>query len=125
MIGILTEPERQLISERTHGRVRPRRKRGVKLRRQPKLSADQIDHARKLIDTGDSPSTLLTSSTWRVSRFTERSRPESRGNYAVRYGICETTISTPLGLADDFSGIPYFDKSNSTELIMSLISCPA
>jgi hypothetical protein len=47
------------------------------------------------------------------------------GPYAERYGICEITISTPLGVADDLSGIPYFDRSNSTELIMSLISCPA
>src|SRR5271163_4196610 len=52
MIGLLAELERSLISERTRAGVKDAQRRGVKFGRKPKLSAKQIDHARKLIDGG-------------------------------------------------------------------------
>jgi DNA invertase Pin-like site-specific DNA recombinase len=52
MIGVLAELERSLISERTRAGVKDAQRRGVKFGRKPKLSAKQIDHARKLIDSG-------------------------------------------------------------------------
>ncbi len=52
MIGVLAEPEKSLISERTRAGVKASQRRGVKFGRKPKLSRQQIDHARKLIDEG-------------------------------------------------------------------------
>jgi DNA invertase Pin-like site-specific DNA recombinase len=52
MIGVLAELERSLISERTRAGVKAARGRGVKFGRKPKLSPQQIAHARKLIDEG-------------------------------------------------------------------------
>ena len=52
MIGVLAELEKSLISERTRAGVKAAQRRGVKFGRKPKLSQQQIDHARKLIDTG-------------------------------------------------------------------------
>lgn len=49
MIGVLAELERSLISERTHAGVRAARTRGVKFGPKPKLTRQQIEHARKLI----------------------------------------------------------------------------
>jgi DNA invertase Pin-like site-specific DNA recombinase len=55
MVGVLAELERSLISERTRaGRVAAMA-RGVKMGRKPKLSPQQIAHARKLIENGESP----------------------------------------------------------------------
>jgi DNA invertase Pin-like site-specific DNA recombinase len=48
MIGVLTS----LISERTRAGVKAAKGRGVKFGRKPKLTRQQIDHARKLIDGG-------------------------------------------------------------------------
>ena len=45
--------ERSLISERTRAGVKAAQRRGVKFGRKPKLTAQQITHARKLIDQGD------------------------------------------------------------------------
>ena len=53
MIGVLAELERSLISERTRAGVKAARGRGVKFGRKPKLTAQQIAHARKLIDGGE------------------------------------------------------------------------
>jgi DNA invertase Pin-like site-specific DNA recombinase len=53
MIGVLAELERSLISERTRAGVKVAQHRGVKFGRKVKLSAEQIDHARKLIDKGE------------------------------------------------------------------------
>ena len=53
MIGVLAELERSLISERTRAGVKDAHRRGVKFGRKPKLSPQQIDHARKLIDAGE------------------------------------------------------------------------
>ena len=53
MIGVLAELERSLISERTRAGVKDAQRRGVKFGRKPKLTSQQIAHARKLIDNGD------------------------------------------------------------------------
>ncbi len=55
MVGVLAELERSLIHERTKAGREAERRRGVKLGRKPKLSPQQIAHARKLIDDGESP----------------------------------------------------------------------
>jgi DNA invertase Pin-like site-specific DNA recombinase len=54
MIGVLAELERSLITERTRAGVKSAQRRGVKFGRKPKLSAAQIEHARMLIDNGES-----------------------------------------------------------------------
>ncbi|MGC9970159.1 MAG: recombinase family protein [Bryobacteraceae bacterium] len=54
MIGVLAELERSLITERTRAGVKSAQRRGVKFGRKPKLTGQQIDHARKLIDEGES-----------------------------------------------------------------------
>ena len=54
MIGVLAELERSLITERTRAGVKSAQRRGVKSGRKPKLSAAQIEHARMLIDNGES-----------------------------------------------------------------------
>ena len=53
MIGVLAELERSLISERTRAGVKDARRLGVKFGRKPKLTPQQRDHARKLIDAGE------------------------------------------------------------------------
>lgn len=53
MIGILAELERSVIAERTRAGVKAAKRRGVKFGRKPSLSAEQIDHARELIDQGE------------------------------------------------------------------------
>ena len=53
MIGVLAEIERSLISERTRAGVKAAQRRGVKFGRKVKLSAEQIEHAQKLIDKGE------------------------------------------------------------------------
>ena len=55
MIGVLAELERSLIRERTQAGRAAAIKRGVKMGRKPKLSLQQIAHAQKLIDNGESP----------------------------------------------------------------------
>jgi len=42
-----------MISERTRAGVKAAQRRGVKFGRKPKLNAQQIAHARKLIDSGE------------------------------------------------------------------------
>ena len=54
MIGVLAEIERSLITERTRAGVSAAQRRGVKFGRKPKLSAEQIGHARNLIEQGES-----------------------------------------------------------------------
>ena len=53
MIGLLAELERSLISERTHAGVKGAKRRGVKFGSKRKLTPEQLDHARKLIDKGE------------------------------------------------------------------------
>src|SRR5271165_1830377 len=53
MIGVLAELERSLISERTRAGVKDAKRRGVKFGRKKKLTPQQIEHARELIDRGE------------------------------------------------------------------------
>ena len=53
LIGVLAELERSLIIERTRAGMLAARARGVRPGPKPKLSRQQIDHARKLIDAGE------------------------------------------------------------------------
>ena len=52
MIGVLAELERSLITERTRAGVKAAQARGVKFGAKPKLTARQIAHARKLVESG-------------------------------------------------------------------------
>lgn len=54
-IGALAEFERSLITERTRAGMAAAKRRGTKAGRKPKLSEDQVEQARKLIDAGESP----------------------------------------------------------------------
>ena len=53
MMGVLAELERSLISERTRAGVKAAKGRVAKFGHKPKLSRQQITHARKLIDPGE------------------------------------------------------------------------
>jgi len=54
MIGMLAELERPLISERPRrAGVKAAQRRGVKFGREVKLTPEEVDHARKLIDKGE------------------------------------------------------------------------
>jgi DNA invertase Pin-like site-specific DNA recombinase len=55
MIGILAELERSLIQERTKAGRAAAKAQGVKMGRKPFLSAQQVAHARKLREQGESP----------------------------------------------------------------------
>ena len=52
MIGVLAELERSLITERTRAGVKAAQRRGVRFGRKPKLSPQQVEHARQLIADG-------------------------------------------------------------------------
>lgn len=68
MMGALAEFERALISERTKAGVQAAKARGVRLGRRPTLSAAQIQHARSLMASGESPSAIAL--TFKVGRST-------------------------------------------------------
>jgi DNA invertase Pin-like site-specific DNA recombinase len=53
MVGILAELERSLIQERTKAGRAAAQARGVKMGRKPLLSAQQVTHARKLLEQGE------------------------------------------------------------------------
>jgi DNA invertase Pin-like site-specific DNA recombinase len=55
IIGALAEFERALITERTRAGLASAKRRGVKLGRPPALSPEQVKHARKLVEEGESP----------------------------------------------------------------------
>jgi DNA invertase Pin-like site-specific DNA recombinase len=55
IMGALAEFERGLIVERTQAGIQAAEKRGVRLGRRPSLAAAQVDHARALIERGESP----------------------------------------------------------------------
>ena len=55
MVRIRGELERSLIQERTKAGRAAAQARGVKMGRKPKLSPQQVAHARKLLDQGESP----------------------------------------------------------------------
>jgi DNA invertase Pin-like site-specific DNA recombinase len=50
MIGLLAELERSLISERTRAGVQAAQRRGVKFGRKRKLTPQQLEHARELLE---------------------------------------------------------------------------
>jgi DNA invertase Pin-like site-specific DNA recombinase len=54
MVGVLAELERSLIKERTKAGRASAMARGVKMGRKPKLSPQQIHHAKELIEHGKS-----------------------------------------------------------------------
>ena len=58
IIGALAEFERALIIERTRAGITAAKRRGVRLGRKPKLTTQQVVHARDLINGGDSPSNV-------------------------------------------------------------------
>src|ERR1035437_9191540 len=68
MIGILAELERSLISERTRAGVKAAQRRGVKFGRKPKMTPQQVAHARKLIERGEDRGKVATS--FNVNRTT-------------------------------------------------------
>jgi DNA invertase Pin-like site-specific DNA recombinase len=53
MISLLAELERSLISERTRAGIKAAKRRGVKFGRKRKLTPQQLDHARALIEKGE------------------------------------------------------------------------
>jgi len=55
MVGILAELERSLIQERTKAGRAAAKARGVKMGRKPKLSPQQVAHARELREQGQRP----------------------------------------------------------------------
>ena len=54
IVGILAEPERSLLERTKAGRA-VAKARGVKMGRKPLLSAQQVEHARKLLEEGEYP----------------------------------------------------------------------
>jgi len=70
MIGVLAELERSLISERTRAGVKDAKSRGVKFGRKPKLTWQQITHARKLLGKKNPPSRDEVASLFNVNRST-------------------------------------------------------
>ena len=68
MIGVLAELERSLTSNRTRAGVTAAKCRGVKFGRKRKLTPQQIEHARKLIDGDESLHDVAAS--YHVSRAT-------------------------------------------------------
>jgi len=60
MIGVLAELERSLIMERTRAGLHAAKARGVKLGRKPKLTPQQLTHARKLLEQGEEDRSVAT-----------------------------------------------------------------
>lgn len=67
-IGVLAEPERSLIVERTQAGMTEARQRGVKFWRKKKLTPAQITKARKLIEHGERVEDVAA--LWNVGRTT-------------------------------------------------------
>jgi len=61
MMGALAEFERALIQERTKAGMRAARARGAAVGRKRALSSAQVQHARKLIEAGESPASVARS----------------------------------------------------------------
>jgi DNA invertase Pin-like site-specific DNA recombinase len=61
IMAALAQFELSLIAERTRAGMEAAKRRGQKLGRRRKLSAEQIRHARQLIEGGESPSTVARS----------------------------------------------------------------
>lgn len=58
IIGALAEFERSLIIERTRAGMKAAKRRGVRVGRKPKLTVQQVTHARELMNGGESPSNV-------------------------------------------------------------------
>jgi DNA invertase Pin-like site-specific DNA recombinase len=58
ILGALAEFERALIVERTNAGLKAAKKRGQKLGRKPSLTEEQRQHARELLDRGESPAAV-------------------------------------------------------------------
>ena len=80
MVGILAELERSLIQERTKAGRAAAVARGVKLGRKPKLSLQQVAHARKLLEQGERPAHVahLLKVSWRTVERALRASNENR-----------------------------------------------
>jgi DNA invertase Pin-like site-specific DNA recombinase len=61
MVGILAELERSLIQERTKAGRAAAQARGVKMGRKPLLTAQQVAHARQLLEQGEPHNTIVRS----------------------------------------------------------------
>ena len=61
MVGILAELERSLIKERTKAGRAAAVARGVKMGRKAKLTAQQVEHAKKLMEQGEHHDTVAKS----------------------------------------------------------------
>ena len=61
MIGVLAELERSMIIERTGAGIRAAKARGVKFGRKPKLTPQQVTHARVLLDHGEQAESVASS----------------------------------------------------------------
>jgi DNA invertase Pin-like site-specific DNA recombinase len=85
IMGALAEFERGLIVERTQAGIQAAKKRGVRLGRWPSLAAAQIDHARALIERGESPRAVAR--TMRVGKSTlyRAFKPSCTGRCIVRH----------------------------------------
>jgi DNA invertase Pin-like site-specific DNA recombinase len=68
MVVLLAELERGLITERTRAGIKAAKRRGVKFGRRPKLSPEQVEHARDLIAGGKT--TPVVAALLRVGRTT-------------------------------------------------------
>jgi DNA invertase Pin-like site-specific DNA recombinase len=61
VIGALAEFERALIHERTMAGLKAAKARGVRLGRRPAITVDQLQHARRLIESGENPRSVARS----------------------------------------------------------------
>jgi Enterobacteriaceae phage serine recombinase len=68
IVGALAEFERGSIVERTQAGIKAARKRGVQLGRRQSLAPAQVEHARALIERGESPHAVAR--TMRVGKST-------------------------------------------------------
>ena len=73
MVGLMAEFEHSLISERTKAGVKAAKKRGVKFGRKRKLTPQQIDLARKLIERGENKGAVAEG--FKVNRTTHHPLP--------------------------------------------------
>ncbi len=55
LMSALAEFERCLLAQRTRTGLEAAKRRGTKLGRRPKLTAEKIEHAKQLIDSGETP----------------------------------------------------------------------
>ena len=115
MIGVLAELERSLISERTPAGVKAARSRGVKFGRKPKLTAQQIGHARKLIAQGEAPPAVAA--LLRVSRATLYP-----GAKHVLYVACRRSLMSFSASFLSSSAKPYTREKQEVIIMITLLN---